>query len=170
MFCPICGKGEQKKDAYCRGCGEFLPDFEKIRTRGILSKTPEENIKSALVLSVLSSVVSIAMAILLYIIPLGREDALTIISIAAAFFTVIGIWQMFNVFTNIRLKKQFAKRKVDSEDSEEGEKENVITRQNTTREQLNEADFENIVPASVTEKTTNKLSEKIEIKSSQPEH
>ncbi len=167
MFCPKCGKGEQNVDSYCRGCGELLPDFEKIRTRGLFSKTPEENIKSSLILSTLSSVISIAMAILLYVIPLGREDALTIISVAAVFFTVIGVWQMFNIFTNIRLKKQFAKRKGNSEN---GEEQNAAFQNQKTRELLNEPDFENIVPLIVTEQTTNKLVERIVRKSSQSKH
>jgi len=166
MFCPNCGKDKQKKDSYCRSCGEFLPDFEKIKNRGLAAKTPEENIKTSLFLSGFSSLISFIMAILLIITHLGKENTHPIIYLSAAFFIVIGVWQIVNVSTGLSLKKQFDKRRENIEMEEETHSINPAK----TAELLNEADFSNAVPASVTEKTTRNLTEKVKIKSTQTEH
>lgn len=165
MFCPNCGKDDQQKNAYCRSCGEFLPDFDNIRKRGFTSKTPEENIKTSLVLNFLSSIVSIVMAILLYALHLGKEDVNPIIYASAALFIVIGIWQMIDFVTILRLKKHFQKRKETGEIENDNDK---IIASPETRELLNEANFENVIPASVIETTTKNLSEKVNL--SQTKH
>lgn len=167
MYCPNCGKGEQQKHSYCRSCGEFLPDLEKIRARGIAAKTPEENIKTSLILSTFSSVVSILMAILLYATHLGKEDAHPIIYIAAALFTVIGIWQIFNIFASLKLKKHFEKRK---QGQVENEQDFPDGNSRITNELLNEADFENVIPASITENTTTKLPDESKVPLPQTKH
>lgn len=153
IFCSKCGKSDQKSESYCRGCGEYLGDPDKLRRRGILSKTPEDNLKSSLVLSSFSGIVSIVMAFLLYATFLGREGVEVIIYIAAALFTVIGIWQLFNVISTIKLKKHFASRKNDSEDQTPKEIQSPAA-----TAQLNEADLTDAVPMSVTERTTRELS------------
>lgn len=167
MFCPNCGKDKQKKDTYCRSCGEFLPDFEKIKNRGFAAKTPEENIKTSLFLSVFSSLIGFIMAILLIITHLGKENTHPIIYLSSAFFIVIGAWQIANISAGLRLKKHFKKRKENAETDELSEKS---INKAKTAELLNEADLSNAVPASVTEKTTKNLTEKVKIKSSQTEH
>lgn len=167
MFCPNCGKDKQKKDTYCRSCGEFLPDYEKIKNRGIKTKTPEENIKTSLFLSLFSSLVSFIMAVLLFVTHLGRENTHPIIYLSAAFFIVIGVWQIANVSAGLRLKKQFGKRKENVETDESREKSINPAK---TAELLNEADFSNTVPASVTDRTTRNLTKKVKIKSTQTKH
>ena len=162
MFCPNCGKDEQQKNSYCRNCGEFLPDFENVKKRGFLKKTPEENIKTSLVLNFLSSVSSIVMAILLYATFLGKENVSPLIYASAALFTVIGIWQMIDFITVFRLKKHFSKRR---ENLEVEESPKFLKNSSNTRELLNEADFDNVVPVSVTEKTTKNLTEKVKVRS-----
>src|SRR5688500_11694214 len=118
MFCPSCGKDKQKKDTYCRSCGEFLPDYEKIKNRGLAAKTPEENIKTSLFISLFSSLISFIMAILLLITHLGNANTHPIIYLSAAFFTVIGVWQIANVSAGLRLKEHFKKRKEKAETEE----------------------------------------------------
>ncbi len=167
MFCPKCGKGEQNKKAYCRNCGEFLPDFDKINNLGFTAKTPEENIKTSLYLSVFSSLISFIMAILLIVIHFGKESTHPIVYLSAAFFIVIGIWQIVNVSNGLHLKKQFSKRKENAETVELNEK---FISPAKTAELLNEANLENVVPMSVTETTTKNLREKVKIKLSQSEH
>lgn len=166
MFCPNCGKDDQKKNAYCRNCGEFLPDFDNIRKRGFASKTPEENIKTSLVLNFLSSVTSIVMAILLYATHLGKENVNPIIYASAALFTVIGIWQMVDFVTILRLRQHFQKRR--NNDSDETISTEKSFSPTETRELLNEPNMENVVPASVTERTTKNLSENVNL--SKTEH
>jgi hypothetical protein len=157
MFCPKCGKSEQQSNSYCRSCGTFLPDFDKIRTRGFSSKTPEENIKTSLFLNAFSSFVSFIMAILLYATFLGKDDAHPLIYISAAFFLVTGTWQLINLLTGLRLRKQILKRRGKDKEAEAGK----LTGESVEKQNLlNEPDFENIVPTSITEQTTTKLPEK----------
>ncbi|MCW5960485.1 MAG: hypothetical protein KIS76_10015 [Pyrinomonadaceae bacterium] len=152
IFCHKCGKSDQRRESYCRGCGEYLNDPDKLRKRGILNKTPEENIKSSLVLSSFSGIVSIVMAVLLYATFLGKEGVEPIIYIAAALFTAIGIWQTFNVISTIKLKQHFAARKTGTREADQAE-----IAEPASKAQLNEPDFSDAVPMSVTERTTREL-------------
>ena len=71
MFCPNCGKSDQEKNSFCRQCGTFLPDFDKIKKREI---SPEEHLKVNSVLNLMTAIVSITLAILLYSFFLGGEN------------------------------------------------------------------------------------------------
>lgn len=154
MFCPNCGKPDQQENTFCRQCGTFLPDFDKLKKR---ETSPEEHLKIATVLNLMTAIVSISLAIALYAIFLGREDTHVIIYITAGFLTAMCAWQVQTFWRTLKLKKQFPKRKISSEDSE-SEK---ISKAEPTKELLNEADFEDFVEASVTENTTKNLTEKI---------
>ena len=49
MFCPKCGKSDQKENSYCRQCGEYLPDVLNKKTKFSIGRnTPEEQIKTNL--------------------------------------------------------------------------------------------------------------------------
>lgn len=154
MFCPNCGKSDQQENTFCRQCGTFLPDFDKLEKR---ETSPEEHLKIATVLNLMTAIVSISLAIALYAIFLGREDTPVIIYITAGFLTAMCAWQVQTFWRTLKLKKHFPKRKIRSEDSE-SEK---ISNAEPTKELLNEAGFEDFVEASVTENTTKNLTEKI---------
>ncbi len=154
MFCPKCGSGDQTENSYCRSCGDYLFDYENMRRRGFSAKT-------SLVLSFSSSIISIIMAIALYATHLGKDNVHPLIYVSAALFTVIGIWQGINVMTGLNLRKQFLKRKQTSDKAAA-----VVAEPAKNVEALNEANFENFVHASVTEKTTAKLRQKIGQRSS----
>lgn len=149
MFCPNCGKADQKVNTYCRQCGEHLPDFE---TRQKLPKTPEEQFKLSLVFNCLSAVAAFSMAIVLYIFHLGKPDTHFTIYMAASLFTVIGAWQTVSFFNNLKLKRRYIR----TEKEENLPKEKYIEPVET-KELLPEADLKTVVPASVTEHTTRKL-------------
>lgn len=154
MFCPKCGKADQKENTYCRQCGAFLPDFDKIKKR---ETPPEEHLKIASILNLMTAVVSISLAVTLYAIFLGRADTPVVIYVTAGFLTAMCAWQVQTFWRTLKLKKQFPKRNISSEDSE-NEK---ILHSKPTAELLNEADFEDFVEASVTENTTKNLTAKI---------
>jgi uncharacterized membrane protein YvbJ len=143
MFCPNCGKADQEENSFCRQCGTFLPDFDKVKKRKI---SPETHFKANIVLNIMSGVVSLTLAILLYIFFLGREATHPIIYITGGFLIAMFFWQVQVFWRNMQLKKQFPKR------AQEIEK---------TKELLNEADLEDVVPASVTEFTTKNLKENV---------
>lgn len=155
MFCPNCGNANQNPETFCRQCGTFLPDFDKIKKR---ETPPEEHLKIASVLNLMTAIVSISLAVTLYAIFLGREDTPFIIYITAGFLTAMCAWQIQTFWRTLKLKKQFPKRKQISVEPE-NEK---ISNDPKTKELLNEPDFTDVVPASVTEKTTKNLKVKIE--------
>jgi hypothetical protein len=154
MYCPNCGKSDQKENTYCRQCGEFLPDFEAKQK---LPKTPAEQFQLSLVFNCLSALAAFSMAIVLYIFHFGNPDTHFTIYMAASLFTVIGAWQTVSFFNNLKLKRRFVRK-----EKETGEDlfEEKIIKYTETKELLPEADFENIIPTSVTESTTRKLKNK----------
>lgn len=157
MFCPKCGKAEQKAETFCRQCGEFLPNFDRKAKKKV---TPEEHLKVNAVLSFMTGIVSLALAISLYVVFLGKENTHPIIYITAGFLTAIFAWQVQTFWRSLLLKKHFKRREL-------SERTNIATEADPTeqfeaaktRELLNEADFSNAVPATVTENTTRQLHE-----------
>jgi methionyl-tRNA synthetase len=162
MFCPNCGTAEQKENTYCRKCGEFLTlgNLKNILSFG--GNTPEEQINTNLIFNVLTAVVSIALAILLYATHYGKENVSFSIYLAAGILLAMGFWQISSFIIGRKLKRNFKKRK--ESDKFEKQKEKILYSAGM-QEFLPEADLKNLVPTTVTEKTTKNLSEKINRKS-----
>lgn len=154
MYCPNCGKADQKENTYCRNCGNFLPDYDNLKRREIL---PEEHLKANSVLNVMTAVVSLTLAILVYVNYLSKENTPILIYITAGFLTAMFAWQVQVFVRNIKLKKQIISSK-HAETKEKLKEIEFVPKQ----ELLKEADFSDNVPASVVEYTTRKL--KTEIK------
>ena len=152
MFCPNCGKAEQQENTYCRHCGKFLPDFNKLKRR---ETTPEEHLKANAFLNLLTAIVSLTLAISLYYFFLGKNDTPIIIYLTAGFLTAMFAWQVQTFWRTLLLKKQIAKPKR----SEENKPEEL--KAVPTNELLNEADLSDNVPASIAEYTTKNLKEKV---------
>ncbi len=161
MFCPNCGKAEQTPNTYCRQCGGFLSEHgNKKRNLTFGGDTPEEQIRINLILNFLSGAVSFILAILLYATFWGKPDVSPVIYLVAAFLLAMCGWQFSTFRVGLKLKKTFERRK-------SGETENAarvdtnVLQSAKTKDLLPEADFSNVVPASVTENTTKTLPEKI---------
>ncbi len=152
MFCPNCGKADQKENTYCRSCGNFLPDFDNLKQREI---SPEEHLKANSVLNIMTAVVSLTLAILLYVNYLGGENTPVLIYITAGFLTAMFAWQVQVFVRNLKLKKQIILPKRTETKEKLKEIESV-----PTKELLKEADFSDNVPTSVVEYTTRKLKTK----------
>jgi uncharacterized membrane protein YvbJ len=71
MFCPKCGTPDQKPETFCRQCGIFLPDFDKLKGK---ETPPEEHLSANSILNIMTAVVSGALAILLHAFYTGREN------------------------------------------------------------------------------------------------
>lgn len=146
MYCPKCGAADQKTDAYCRACGFRLPDFEKLAR----SETPPEtHLNANAVLSLMTGLASLVIAVLLYVSFLGKSDTPVLVYVTAGFLTAIFGWQVQVFWRTILLRRQFARIP----------KAGAIADQ--APQQLPEADFANRVPAGVTETTTRDLGEKV---------
>jgi len=164
MFCPKCGIADQSANAYCRNCGELLPDLSKKYNGKFGGNTPEEQIRVSQFLNLLSAVVSFVMAILLYWSHWEKPGVSSTVYMAAAFLLTIGIWQASNFVIGRKLKKHFNKRKKTGENENHSAEKQFQPAQ--TSELLPQADFSNVAQISVTENSTKHLSEKINRKSS----
>jgi hypothetical protein len=156
MFCPNCGKSDQNKETYCRQCGIFLPDFDKVRKREIL---PETHLRANWFLNVMTAAVSLTLAILLFVFFFGKNDTPLIIYITSGFLTAMFAWQGQVFWRNSKLKKHFEKYEKIAGRKQPDTSAGLEPK--PTNQLLPEADFENFVPVSVVEKTTNRLRSKI---------
>lgn len=152
MYCPNCGNADQQVNTYCRKCGNYLPDFDKIKQR---ETPPEVHLKANSILNIMTAVASITLAILLYVFFLGEENTPVIIYITAGFLTAIFAWQVQVFWRSLILKKQIILPKRAEDEENAKELESV-----PTKELLNEADFSDVIPATVTEYTTKNIKEK----------
>lgn len=137
MFCPKCGKSDQAPEAFCRGCGTFLPDLDKPIKSPI---TPQQHVTANIVLSSMSIVAGITMAILLWSILGFRSETHPLIYVAAGLFMAMAIWHIQTLWRSILLRMQIKQSKP----------EPIVV-------QLPQANFENVVPISVVERTTRDL-------------
>lgn len=149
MFCPNCGKSDQTENTYCRNCGKFLPDFDKLKKR---ETPPEEHLKANNVLNIMTAIVSLTLAILLYVNFLGGENTPFLIYVTAGFLTAIFAWQVQVFVRSLMLKKQIILPKSNKPEAE---------LKSAAKDLLNEADFSDNIPASVSEYTTKNLKEKV---------
>jgi hypothetical protein len=161
MFCPDCGSADQEKNTYCRSCGEFLPDM-KGKNRHGTPMTPLDQIKMSLTFNLMSAVAAFGAGIFLLISHLNREGTHYSVFIALSVLFVIGSWQIASFFNNYKLKSRFKKNAGNSETDDKKATEKSFT-VNKTKELLPQADYEDFVPASVTESTTKNL--KVSVKS-----
>lgn len=161
MYCPNCGKSDQTENTYCRQCGEFLNDFnKKSKKLSFGGETPQEQIRTNLVLNLMSAIVSIMSGLYLFIRFSDLGSEFSMIFLIAAFLLAMGGWQLSTFFVGLKLRKTFNKNQIRSEVENEIATKNKLN-DLTTNELLPEADFSNDVPASVIENTTRKLKEKV---------
>ena len=109
----------------------------------------------------LSGLISLVLTILLHILYTGKEGTPVIIYVVIGFLTANFFWQVQTFWRSLQLKKQLPKRREDLEMTGEYSDKPTINSPYSTDKLLPEADFENIVPASVTENTTKHLKQKI---------
>ena len=151
MFCPTCGADSQNAKAYCKRCGEWLPDI-KTRTRsGFGGETPQQNIFTGLFLSALSALAALFSAIALYATYLGSGEAKWSVYVAAAFCLCIAGWQASSFIVGLKLRKRLTNSRQDLEAMPE-------IRAQRSMPGLNPADMTPFVSTpSITESTTELL-------------
>jgi hypothetical protein len=156
MFCPRCGKGDQLVETYCRQCGFFLPDPSKPFKP---ERPPEEHLIANTVLSVLTVITSFTLAFLLYLVLAFKPDTHPLIYVTAGLLLAMGGWHIQTLIRIQMLKRQW-KRRTPKPEIEASLGQTVEpSRVASTGRLLEDANFENTVPASVTENTTRHLAE-----------
>ncbi|MGD9563915.1 MAG: hypothetical protein AB7F88_17985 [Pyrinomonadaceae bacterium] len=152
MFCPKCGNPDQSPESYCRGCGTLLPDLDKALKKEI---SPEEHLKVNSVFSLMTAVVSLALALTLYTTVGFKPDTPWVIYLVAGFLIAISAWQIQTYIRTRMLKKQIErlrpKRRNDTPNAE------AVPKAAITSPLLNEPDLSSVVPSSITENTTRNL-------------
>lgn len=161
MFCPKCGKAEQRTNNFCRNCGTFLPDFDKLESKVI---TPEQHFTINTTLNVMTAIVSLALVITLHLMFTGKDGTSFVLYLTIGFLTAIFFWQAQIFWRTLQLRKQFPglNRKNENRIVEKP----LILETTDTRELLKESDLSSIVLSNITENTRKKLGEKTYRKSS----
>jgi hypothetical protein len=154
MFCPRCGKAEQMPETYCRQCGLYLLDFSKPRRR---ESSPEEHFKANTVLSVMTIVASFTLSFLLFLILGFRSFTHPLIYATAGILIAIGGWHIQTLIRTLMLKKQWKRRDALSEIQAAPIETPTSFKPASTGKLLDQADFSDAIPASVTEHTTRHL-------------
>ena len=108
MFCPTCGAESQSTNAYCKRCGEWLPDV-KTRRAAFGGKTPQQNVFIGLFMSASSVVFALISAIALYATYLGTPEEKWSVNLAATFCICIAVWQTASFMAGLRLHKRLKK-------------------------------------------------------------
>ena len=150
MFCPGCGADDQTANAYCKRCGDWLPEFKR-RSSAFGGDTPQQNDFTGLFMSALSAVVALFSAIALYATYLGTDEAKWSIYLAAAFCLCIAGWQVSSFVVGLKLRRRLNRARAGLETDSQ-------LKQATDSPALPPADMSNFVRAqSVTENTTEPL-------------
>lgn len=157
MFCPNCGNANQTQNSYCRQCGIFLPDFDKITKREV---TPEQQITITSTFNFLSGLISLILTIILHFLYTGKEGTPIIIYVVIGFLTANFFWQAQAFWRTLQLKKQFPKRMKLEQINEDSANQMPRGDSLPTNKLLTEQDLEGFTPIMVTENTTKNLVEK----------
>ena len=137
-------------ETYCRQCGLFLPDLSKPLKR---ESPPEEHLKANTVLSVMTIVTSFTLSFLLFHALGFRSFTHPLIYVTAGVLIAMGGWHIQTLIRTLMLKKQW-KRRTPLSESKAPAFKSV-----STAKLLDEADFSDAIPASVTEHTTRHLAD-----------
>ncbi len=143
-------------ETYCRQCGLFLPDLSKPLKR---ESPPEEHLKANTVLSAMTIVASFSLALLLFLILGFRSFTHPLIYVTAGILMAIGGWHIQTLIRTLMLKKQWKRRAPLSEIQAGPPVTPMISRSTPTAKLLDQANFADTIPASVTEHTTRHLAE-----------
>ena len=153
MFCPRCGKADQTPQTYCRQCGLFLPDLSKPLKR---ESPPEEHLKANTVLSLMTICASFTLSFLLFLVLGFRDFTHPLIYVTAGILIAIGGWHIQTLIRTQMLKKQWQRR---TPLNQAAQPETMAFKSTPTAKLLDQADFSDAIPASVTEHTTRHLAE-----------
>lgn len=151
MFCPKCGNAGQKPETYCRNCGVFLPDLEKLEQR---EDPLALNIKVNSFFSAASALISLGLAILIYSQYNNPGMIPFVLNIVAAFLVVMFVWQTTAFIRTRSLKKQIHELRPPRETDSI---QDALAGGLKTAELLPSAELSDTVPASVTDRTTREL-------------
>ena len=137
-------------ETYCRQCGLFLPDLSKPLKR---ESPPEEHLKANTVLSLMTICASFTLSFMLFLVLGFRPFTHPLIYVTAGILIAMGGWHIQTLIRTLMLKKQWKRRTPLNETHATP----MAIKSTPTAKLLDEADFADAIPASVTEHTTKHL-------------
>lgn len=143
-------------ETYCRQCGLFLPDLSKPLKR---ESPPEEHLKANTVLSAMTIIASFTLSFLLFLVLGFRSFTHPLIYATAGILLAIGGWHIQVLIRTQMLKKQWKRRASLSELQALPPETPMAFKSAPTAKLLDQADFADGIPVSVTEHTTRHLAE-----------
>jgi len=147
VFCPNCGKGDQQPAGYCRQCGSLQPDPAQPFHFPHLSRS---SVRTSTVANCFAALASFIVAFFLYTVVLGIGGGLVIHALAWVSI-LVGIWCAIAAWKSFQVEKDFRIA------SNKGPASASKLRPAVTDKLLEEPDFEQFVPPSVTDGTTSRL-------------
>ena len=100
MFCPNCGTKRKGTQAYCKQCGQLMPDMKEAMQR------QSKQVRGMVTLTALSIIFGLFSAVALYITYFGGDHKSSI-AVAAAFCLVISVYQINNLMVTLKLRRRF---------------------------------------------------------------
>jgi len=149
MFCPNCGKSDQQPAGYCRQCGTLQPDLSQPYHFPHLSRSA---VRLNTVANAVAAVISLASALVLYAVVLGIGGGVIVHLIAWASI-LIGLWCAFASWKSYQLEQDFSSGMIGDLLG------NLADVPSVTDKLLNQPNFEDAVPPSVTDSTTRQLAD-----------
>ncbi|MFN2453109.1 MAG: hypothetical protein ABR577_02705 [Pyrinomonadaceae bacterium] len=114
MFCSSCGAADQSANAYCKRCGEWLPEIHSLRGKAWQNTSPEQSLKAILFASGLSVWFGFFSSLALFLIFFSKNISWNNILLAAVFCLSIAIYQT-GVFINaLKLRQRIKKGRTDN--------------------------------------------------------
>ena len=160
MFCPECGAGDQRAEAYCTRCGQWLADAGSPQGHWHPvfrhARTPEQRMKMMLVFNTLDAVLALASAIIIYATQAGSAGHASLVYLAAAFCIVIAVHQIISLVINLKIQQRLKRARTDDANTAAA----LAGETNAGAHALNPADsglFTIVQRGSVTDNTTELL-------------
>ncbi|HWN11140.1 MAG TPA: hypothetical protein VNO50_18015 [Pyrinomonadaceae bacterium] len=105
MFCPKCGADGQTAEAYCRSCGEWLPDIDALaRPRLFRKLSRDEKIAKRRVLEMVSAGLSVTSAAVILSVLAGGND-LQILFLALICCVLVAVYQIVNFYLGHKIQR-----------------------------------------------------------------
>lgn len=151
MFCSNCGAESRSVNAYCKRCGEWLPDLKSSRAKWG-GETPAQHVTVMLFLNGFSALAALFSAIILYATHLGGESGMPWpVALTAALCISISAWQISAFLIGLKLRRRLQRGRGEIESQ-------AVLDERRGQPSLNAGDTSQFVNSrSITENTTELL-------------
>jgi hypothetical protein len=104
IYCPKCGADGQNVEAYCKRCGEWLPDIEALSRPGLLKKlSREEKIRKMRLLEIISAGLSLISVAVILTVLAGQNDK-QFLFLAVICCSLVAVYQLVNFYLGSKLQ------------------------------------------------------------------